>query len=709
MNTDFRFKHLLSSGRIGTLDTRNRIFMAGMGTNFGSSDGYVTETMKRYHEERARGGVGLSIVEVAAIDYPRGAAIPRQLGISRDEFIPGLKDLTDVIHNHGAKAGVQLHFAGVKAVMDIASGRNRFVPSAPSLGTGGVEDFTPEEMQVTMEMMMSESSTLEYHEVTIEEIGQLVEKYADAAVRAREAGFDGVEVHAAHGYIISMFISPHYNKRTDQYGGNIENRSRLLAEVIRAIKKKAGNDFPVWFRLDAKEIMIDNGITLEDACITAQLAEAAGADAVNVSVYQNPDIGFAFTEGYLPHKPGAFLSFAEQIKKSVTMPVIVVGRIEPEVGDQVIAEGKADFIAMGRKLLADPELPSKLNEGRPEDIRPCIYCYTCVGKIFTYENTCCAVNPATGKEADFEMIPTEKAKKVLVVGAGPGGMEAARVSALRGHKVTLCEKEKQLGGTAFLSTMVNVENGNLINYLETQITKLPIDLRLGKEVTHEFIREFNPDVILVAVGHKEVPPKIPGADRKNVYTGNDLRSLMIGGDGDASKRLSFLQRLLIGGGRLIGATKDPAAVRKFSKLWMPVGHRVVILGGSLVGLELADFFSERGRSVTVLEESDAIAPQMSIPRRWRVLHQLRERGVSFSAGVEVKEILEHAVAFVTKEGDRKTAEADSVILAIGTVPDRDLFEKAKALCPEAYLLGDCNEIGYIQGAMADGARMGRAI
>jgi len=709
MSTNSTFKNLFSPGRIGTIETRNRIFMAGMGTNFGSSDGYVTETMKRYHEERARGGVGLNIVEVAAIDYPRAAAMPRQLGISRDEFIPGLKELTDVIHKHGGKAGVQLHFAGVKAVMDIASGRKRWVPSEPSLGTGGVEDFSPEEMQLTMEMMMSESANLEYHEMTLEEIGQLVEKYGDAAVRAREAGFDGVEVHAGHGYIISMFTSPHYNRRTDKYGGSIENRSRLLVEVIQSIKKKAGSDFTMWFRFDAKEIMIDGGITLEDACKTAQLAEAAGADGVNVSVYQNPDIGFAFTEGYLPHKPGAFLPFAEQIKKSVSMPVMAVGRIEPEVGDQAIGEGKADFILMGRKLLADPELPSKLKEGRLEDIRPCIYCYTCVGKIFTYENTCCAVNPATGKEADFEMIPAEKAKQVLIVGAGPAGMEAARIASLRGHKVTLCEKEKNLGGTTLLSTMVNVENGNLIRYLETQIRKLPIDLKLGQEVTPEFIRELNPDVALIAVGHREEIPSIPGIDRNIVYTGNDLRSLMIGGDSAASKRLSFLQRVLVGGGRLIGATTDPAAVRKYSKLWMPIGNRVAIIGGSLVGLELADFFSERGRSVTVIEESGAIAPQMSIPRRWRVLHFLRERGVSLLKDVKVEEILENGVAIVEQEGNGKTIDVDAVILAVGTVPDQELFEKVKSVCPEVHLLGDCSEINYIQGAMADGARIGRQI
>jgi len=683
--------------------------MAGMGTNFGAKDGHVTERMKRYYEARARGGAGLIIVEVTAIDYPRGAGMPGQLGISSDEFIPGLKELTDVIHRHGAKTGIQLHFAGVKAVMDIASGRKRFVPTAPSLGTGGIEDFTPEEMQATMGMMMTESSTLEFHEITIEEIGQLVEKYADAAVRARDAGFDGVEVHAGHGYIISMFISPAWNKRTDEYGGSIENRSRLLIEVIKAIKKKAGNDFPVWFRFDAKEIMIDNGITLEDSCRTAQLADAAGADAVNVSTYGNPDLGIAFTEGMLIHKPGGFLPYAEQIKKSVSMPVIAVGRIEPEVGNRVIKKGKADFIAMGRKLLADPKLPKKLIERRPDDIRPCICCYTCVGKIFTYESTCCAVNPSTGKEADFEMIPAAKARKVLIVGAGPAGMEAARVAALRGHKVTLCEKANYLGGTAYLSTMVNVENGNLIDYLETQIRKLPIDLQLGREVTPEFIREFNPDVALIAIGHKEETPAIPGVDRKNVSSGNDLRRLMMGGDSDASKRLSFIQRTLVGGGRLIGATKNPAAVRKFSKLWMPIGKRVIIIGGSLVGLELADFFSERGRSVTILEESDAIAAQMAIPRRWRVLYFLRERGVSLIKDVKVKEIMEHGVTYVTKEEDEKTVEADSVILAIGTVPDQDLFEKVKSFCPEVHLIGDCSEIGYIQGAMADGARIARDV
>ncbi len=709
MKTESQFKHLLSPGRIGTLETRNRILMAGMGTNFGALDGHVTDRTKRYYEVRAEGGAGIIVVEVTAIDYPNGAATPGQLGLSRDEFVPGLKELTDAIHRHGTKASIQLHHAAKNAVMDIAAGRAMLVPSVPSSAVGGMEDLTPQETQSMVKNLTTESAGLHYHEMTTGDIAQLVEKYADAADRANRAGFDAVEIHAGHGYIISMFLSSAWNKRTDAYGGDIENRSRLLAEVIKAIKKKVGDDFPVWFRYDAKEFRIENGIRLDDACKTAQIAEAAGADAVHVSAYANPALGFAFTEAPLVHEPGGYLSFAEQVKKSVTIPVIAVGRIEPEVGNQVIQQGRADFIAMGRKLLADPELPKKLTEGRADEIRPCIYCYTCVGKIFLNESTCCAVNPSTGREADFEMTQASEVKKVLVVGAGPAGMEAARIAALRGHNVVLCEKEQYVGGTTFLSSVVNKENGKLVEYLATQIKKLSIDLQLGREVTPEFVKEFNPDIALLALGTKEEPPAIPGVDRDHVYSGSDLRQLLMGGDGDSRKKLSFIQRILVGGGRLMGITKDPASVHKLSKLWMPLGKRVVILGGSIVGVELAEFFVDRGRSVTVLEEKDYFASEMAIPRRWRVLHLLRERGVSLIGSVKVKEILEKEVAFVTGEGDERTIKADSVILAVGTVPNQDLFERVKPLVSEVYLLGDSKELGYIEGALADGVRIGKAI
>jgi 2,4-dienoyl-CoA reductase-like NADH-dependent reductase (Old Yellow Enzyme family) len=440
MGNHSELSHLLSSGRIGTLETRNRIVMAAMGSNLGDGNGFVGERMKRYYETRAQGGAGLIIVEVCSIGYPDGAAIPRQLGISNDGFLPGLRELTDLIHGHGAKAAVQLQHAGKNAVLDIAAGRPLLVPSAPKEAIGGMEDVTEEEMQSMVKNLTTEGAKLHYQVMTAEDISRLVKTFASAAERAKRAGFDGVEIHAGHGYILSSFLSPGSNKRTDQYGGSPENRARILVEVMQAVKKRVGDDFPAWFRMDGREFRIENGITLKDACKTAQIAEEAGADAIHVSAYANPALGHAFTEAPLVHEEGGFLSFAEQIKKAVKIPIIGVGRIEPEVGDRAIGEGKVDFIAMGRKLLADPDLPNKLTSGKQEDIRPCIYCYTCVGKIFLNENACCAANPAMGKEGEFEMIPAAKKKTLLIVGGGPAGMEAARVAALRGHHVTLCEK-----------------------------------------------------------------------------------------------------------------------------------------------------------------------------------------------------------------------------------------------------------------------------
>jgi len=358
------FSHLLSSGRIGTLETRNRIIMAPMGTNLGDGNGHVGERIKRYYETRAQGGAGLIILGVCSIDFPNGAAIPRQIGISSDDFLPGLKDLTDRIHRHGAKAAVQLQHAGKNAVLDIAAGRPLLVPSKPSATIGGMADLTAEEMQSMVSNLTAKGAKLHYKVMTAEDIALLVDRFADAADRAKRAGFDAVEIHAGHGYVLSGFLSPSLNKRTDQYGGSVENRSRILVEVMQAVKQRVGNDFPAWFRMDATEFRIENGITLDDACRTARITEEAGADAIHVSAYANPALGHAFIEAPLVHKEAGFLPFAEQIKKGVSIPIIGVGRIEPEVGDRAIGKGKVDFIAMGRKLLADPEVPKKLTSGK---------------------------------------------------------------------------------------------------------------------------------------------------------------------------------------------------------------------------------------------------------------------------------------------------------------------------------------------------------
>jgi 2,4-dienoyl-CoA reductase (NADPH2) len=484
-----RLRELLRPGQIGPLETRNRIVMAPMGTALAERDGHINERQKLYYETRAKGGAGLVIVEVCAVDFPRGAAMYQQLGLSDDKFIPGLADLAERIHRHGAKAAIQLQHAGKIATRDLADGRPLSVPSGDieMSMAGMLDDVTSEEIQAIIGdyAPLPEGGSI-FHELSVEEIQGIVTSFAEAASRAKQAGFDGVEIHAGHGYLIAEFLSRASNKRQDQYGGKLENRARMLVEVIGAVRKAVGNDFPVWCRLDGKEFDLEDGITVEDARQTAKLAEAAGVNAIHVSAYGGRS-GITFTRAPLVHAKAGFLPLAAAIKRVVGVPVIAVGRLTPEAGDNVLRQGKADFIAMGRALLADPELPNKLAAGRQEDIRPCIYCYTCVGQIFVKKNVRCAVNPGVAREAEFEIEKSEAPKKVLVVGGGPAGMEAARVAALRGHQVTLCERNRRLGGTALFSSLMWEENGDLVDYLVRQVEKLPIELRLGQEVTPESI------------------------------------------------------------------------------------------------------------------------------------------------------------------------------------------------------------------------------
>ena len=706
------YPHLLAPGRIGQLELRNRIVMAPMGSNFAEADGHCGERIQAYYEARAAGGAGLLIMGVCSIAYPAGTAEPYQVGVSSDDFLPGLSALASRVHKHGAKIAMQLQHAGKVAVRDMAEGRPIWVPSIPpAVNTNMMAALTREELSSFVSSSKRREGGAAIRVMDRADIAQMVEWFAAAAERAQRAGFDGVEIHAAHNYIIAGFLSAYYNQRDDEYGGPLENRARLLLEVLAAVRARVGADFPVWLRLDAYELRTPGGITLEDAKTVAVMAEGAGADAVSVSAYAAVTEGVAFTEAPLVHQPGGYLEWAAAIRKEIDIPVIAVGRVEPEAGDQSIAQGRCDFVAMGRKLLADPELPNKLIAGRPQDVRPCIYCYACVSQIFINQRVKCAVNPRTGHEAELVIAPAATPRHVVVVGGGPAGMEAARVAALRGHRVTLLERSDRLGGTLFFAALAYAENGRLLDHLVEQVRNLPIEVRYNSEATPQLLRELGADTVLVATGARRAAPAIPGAEQDHVWSGDELRRLLTGDRAEeiAKRKLSLTQRAMMKAGSLVGVTDSTAAMQKLSHVWMPLGKRVVIVGGGLVGLELAEFLIERGREVCVLESESHLGRELAIVRRWRVLHGLQSHGAQLLTGVQVESIGRNKVAYRAADGSAAEVVADSVVLAIGAEPDDSLARTLEAGGFAVTRLGDGNELGYIEGAMASGLRAGCAV
>jgi 2,4-dienoyl-CoA reductase (NADPH2) len=705
------FSRLMSPGRIADLELKNRILLAAMGSNFAEPDGTCGERIQAYYEERARGGAGLLIMETATVAWPAGSTMPNMVGFSEERFLPGLQELATRVHRHGAKIAAQLNHGGKVAQEDVAAGRPILVPSIPSRGSSDMFALlTPEEIANFVKAAGPDGKGPRYHEMTQADIDEVVGQFAAAAGIARQAGFDGIEIHAGHGYVLSSFLSPAVNKRSDAYGGSRENRARMLCEVIAAVRSEVGPGFPILVRLDAKEFRVDGGIEPEDAVVTAQLAERAGADALDVSAYGNVAIGIAFTEAPLVHQPGGFLEFARAVKQAVSIPVIAVGRIEVDAAERGLQAGDFDFVAMGRKLLADPELPNKLAAGKPETIRPCIYCYVCVSKIFINDAMCCAVNPACGRESELNLIHStaRQQKRALVIGGGPGGLEAARTLSESGFDVTLWEREKDLGGTARIAALPYEPNQRLVKYLSDTVRRLHIDIRLGKTATIEDIRAFAPDVVIVATGANRAAPPIPGKDLRHVFDGNELRGLLFGTDPAAAKKLNLFQRLVVTMGRLSQLLRSISALRVLSKLWMPLSKRIVLIGGGLVGLELAEYLLERGRQVTVLEPSANLGAELSIVRRARVMHELREHGVAMHRNAAVTEITDNAVRFEI-DGEEQEVAADNVIISMGAQPESSLTDALRAAGLEAVAVGDCHEIGYIEGAILGGRRMSLAI
>ncbi len=662
------YANLLSPGRIGTMELRNRIVLSPMGDDLCNGDGTVSDTQVAYAQARAKGGVALVMLGSVAVAHPLGTSNRCQTGISHDRYIPGLKRLADAVHAHGGRIGLQIVHAGKMAINDSAAGRPMWVPSVPEPSQASDPLFamlTSDEAQKQTEPYRRPGARVEHHVMTADDIATAIGWFAAAARRARDAGIDGVELHAGHGYLIDQFLSPTSNHRPDDYGGTVGNRARFLLEVLSAIRAEVGADFPLWCRINAHEFFID-GTTLEDALTTASLAVEAGTDALHVSTYADPARAIGYTEAHTTHFPEHFVDYARVIKQAVPVPVIAVGRIEPEAADRFIGEGVFDFVAMGRKLLADPDLPNKLAEGRREDIRPCMYHYRCIGQIFIREGVRCAINPATGREAEFRLEPAAVPKRVLVVGGGPAGMEAARIAALRGHSVVLFEAQDRLGGKLAYAAKTYAPNADILTWLTTQLDKQGVDVRLSSAVEPATTID-NFDAVVVATGARWGRPDIVGADADWVRTVDELDCWLL--------------------------RDQPLA-----------GQRIVVLGGGRAGCGLADLASRQGHSVTIVEAGAVLAPQLGLPGRWRLVHDLGERGVDTRMSADVIGIREHAVSIRSSDVE-DTVKADLVLLASVIDADTGLADALSGSGVEVHAIGDCTGAGFIEGAMLDAAQI----
>jgi len=688
--TDKRFEKLLEPGSIGQVKTRNRIIKSAAGLWYwGKGDDTVTDKIKCLYGAFAKGGVGLIIMESPGIE--KGG---RSFRLDDEKQRKQVADLTLIIHAHGCPVFVQF--------TDMA---NWNIIKSPDFDTRG-----PSPVYV-----FSETDNHDYlpRELTIPEIEEIVDKFARNAVWAREAGFDGVEINSSCSHLLHAFLSPFWNKRTDAYGGSLENRTRLLSSLIMEIKKRAGYDFPVTCLINGLETgkLIDvednECLTLDESLIIARTAEKAGADALQVRSQWigRHDASFLTDHMCYPEPPvplssfpreldmsrrgaGANVPLAAAIKKVVSIPVIAVGRLDPILGERVLGEGNADFIAMTRRLFADPDLPNKLATGRFEDIAPCTSCTQCKDEDGPRR---CRINAALGSDKPYEVKPTERKKKVVVVGGGPGGMEAARVAAIRGHDVTLFEKSSKLGGLLSLAALVKgTEIEDLpafIRYYEEQLKKLGVKICLKKEATPSLIGEIKPDILIVAGGGITALPDIPGIHGPNVISNMKLHRM-----------LKFFLRYF-----------SPETLRALTKLWMPLGKKVVIIGGGIQGCELAEFLVKRGRQVTIVDSSDILGKDMISHLKLQLFWWFRKKGVVMMPGVKPVAVTNKGLKVFTKQGYNQMIEADSIVTALPLEPNRELLRALEGTAPEVYSIGDCDSPGLIVDAVAQGWRISNAV
>lgn len=627
---------------VGNVEIKNRFVVAPMVTVYCDQDGMATERFIRYHEEKARGGWGLITVEDYAVDpIGRGFWTP---GLWKDEQIPSHAELVCRVHEAGAKIMAQIYHCGRQTVSALVGEQPVSASPLPCPILGEVP-----------------------RQLTVPEIKKIVSQFGDTALRAKKAGFDGVQVHGAHGYLIAQFMSKYSNKRCDEYGGTLENRIRFPLEIVADIRKKCGPDFLVDFRISGDEF-VPGGRTIEETKLIAMQLEKQGIDMIHVSAGT-----YESTWSIIPPMNitnGWIADLAAEVKKVVDIPVTTVGRFnDPMLAESILASGKADLVAMGRASLADPELPKKYFEGRYEDIRPCIGCQQgCLEVLFNNEPIRCLVNPTLGFEYQDELKKAEKPKKVTVVGAGPAGLEAARAAALAGHEVTLYEKTDRFGGQ-FTTAAIPPVKGDLAAYVSwaaKQLEKLGVDIRMNTEYTAELCDREKPDRVILAAGAEHKKPDIPGINGSNLVTATDV-------------------------------------------LWgrAATGQKVVVAGGGMIGSETATYLASLGRQVTIVEMLSAVAADEEFTRRVLMMKMFEEMHINVMTDTKITMITAGGVQVETGP-DTTEITADTVVLALGMTPVNSLVDELEGMA-DVVVVGDAQEArnaleaareGFLAGAGA---------
>ena len=637
-------KYLFQPITIGDVEIKNRIMMAPMNTRFGY-DGYVTDQLVDYYVERAKGGAGFICVEMGIIDYPIGSTAGKgMIATDDDKYSPGLKQLAGAIDKNGSVPMIELSHGG-RYCHSRLTGVQPVAPS-PIAGYRGRGEMP--------------------RELTTEEVEELVERFGDSARRSAEAGFKGVLLMGSTGYLISQFGSPLTNKRTDRFGGKTPaERATFIVEIIKNIRKKLGNQFPVIYKISAEEYM-DGGTVLEDAQIMAKRAEQAGVSVIHTWA--------GWHESPKPMLPmsvprGAFVYLAEAMKKIINVPIMTGGRInDPRFANEIIRDGRADLVHFGRPFLTDPYFPKKAMKGDFDDINMCIACCRCFDAMTTPGSIVCSVNAGLGKEGKkFEKA--KKVKKILIIGGGPAGMEAARVATVRGHKVTIWEKNDQLGGNLITASLApfKEETNCLTHYLTYQMKKLNINIQLNKEATVDSILKENADEVIVATGAKAITPDLPGINAENVVMALDV---------------------------LKGISST--------------GDSVVIVGGGLIGCETAEFLTSRGKDVSIIEMLPKIARDVGPSTKWSVTMRIARWGIKQYTSSKVIRIIDDGVE-IEREGNSEIVKADTVVVAAGMEPINKLLNSLKEKHPNIHAIGDCFQARRMLNAIHEGYEIGNTL